>query len=174
MPNQYPISEEGVQASDRVSQQLAHELEVFLHPLLIWLDRLIDKRLVRTLLKTVACILEFRQRATGLLLSELGAYILSPAQAAAGTKRLSNLLRSPKWTHHLIEQFLWQQADTRVQELLEQGEESLFIWDESVLEKPESLKAEGLCAVRSSKAKRLTRIKPGYYTHPAARSLSPA
>jgi hypothetical protein len=166
MPNQYPTPEEGVQASDQVSKTLAHDLELFLLPLLIWLDRLIDKRLVRTLLKTVACILEFRQRANGLLLSELGAYILSPAQAAAGTKRLSNLLRSQKWTAQIIEEFFWQQADTRVQELAQRGEDSLFIWDESVLEKPESLKAEGLCAVRSSKARRLTRIKPGYYTPP--------
>lgn len=31
------------------------------------------------------------------------------------------------------------------------------MWDESVLEKPESLRAEGLCAVRSSKAARLKR-----------------
>lgn len=89
MQPQYPTEEAGVQASAQVSQQLAQELETFLWPLLIWLDRLIDKRLVRTLLKTVACILEFRQRASGLLLAELGAYILSPAQAAAGTKRLS-------------------------------------------------------------------------------------
>lgn len=166
MQQQYPTEEAGVQASAQVSQQLAQELETFLWPLLIGLDRLIDKRLVRTLLKTVAGILEFRQRASGLLLSELGAYILSPAQAAAGTKRLSNLLRCPKWSSQLIAQFFWQQAETRVQELSERGEDSLFIWDESVLEKPESLKVEGLCAVRSSKAKRLTRIKPGYYTPP--------
>jgi hypothetical protein len=31
-------------------------------------------------------------------------------------------------------------------------------------EKPESLAPEDLCAVRSSKAKRLTPIKAGYYT----------
>jgi DDE family transposase len=35
-----------------------------------------------------------------------------------------------------------------------------------VLEKPESLAAEGLCAVRSSKAKRLTHVKKGYYRPP--------
>jgi len=39
----------------------------------------------------------------------------------------------------------------------------LILWDESVLEKPESLKAEPLCAVRSSKEQRLKRIKPGYF-----------
>ncbi len=39
----------------------------------------------------------------------------------------------------------------------------MLIWDGTVLEKPESLKAEGLCAVRSSKALRLTHVKKGYY-----------
>jgi hypothetical protein len=45
------------------------------------------------------------------------------------------------------------------------------IWDESVLEKSESLKAEGLCAVRSSKAARLKRIKPGYFNPPGGRPI---
>ena len=43
---------------------------------------------------------------------------------------------------------------------------ALAIWDESVLEKPESIVLEGLCPVRSSKAARLKRIKPGYYNPP--------
>jgi hypothetical protein len=68
MHTQYLIDDEGPQASAQVSRQLAQELEIFRLPLLIWLDRLIDKRLVRILLKTVACIVEFRQRANGLLL----------------------------------------------------------------------------------------------------------
>lgn len=42
----------------------------------------------------------------------------------------------------------------------------LSIWDSRAWEKPESLASEDLCAVRSSKAKRLTHIKPGYYTPP--------
>ena len=46
-----------------------------------------------------------------------------------------------------------------------------MIWDESVLEKSESLKAEGLCAVRSTKAARLKRIKPGYFNPPTDRPI---
>ena len=46
-----------------------------------------------------------------------------------------------------------------------------MIWDESVLEKSESLKAEGLCAVRSTKAARLKRIKPGYFNTPTDRPI---
>ena len=40
------------------------------------------------------------------------------------------------------------------------------MWDQSVLEKPESTAAPGLCPVRSSKAARLKRIRPGYYHRP--------
>ncbi len=150
---------------------MASQLETFLHPLLLWLDASLDKRLVRTFLRTVQAILQFRHRAHGLLLSELGAYLLSPAQAPAGTKRLSNLLHSPKWAASLIERFLWDQASSRWTTLAEAGEEALVVWDESVLEKPESIAAEGLCAVRSTKAARLKRIKPGYFNPPGGRPI---
>ncbi|WP_460970166.1 transposase, partial [Pontibacter aydingkolensis] len=42
----------------------------------------------------------------------------------------------------------------------------LLLWDESVQEKTESLQSQGLCAVRSTKAKRQLRVKPGYYDPP--------
>ncbi|NEU69987.1 hypothetical protein GK091_24110 [Spirosoma agri] len=46
-----------------------------------------------------------------------------------------------------------------------------MLWDESVVEKPESIRSEGLCAVRSSKAKRLKRIKPGFFNPPGGRPV---
>ncbi len=46
-----------------------------------------------------------------------------------------------------------------------------MIWDESVLEKPESIALEGLGPVRSSKAARLKRIKPGYFNPPGGRPI---
>lgn len=61
---------------------------------------------------------------------------------------------------------LWQQASQQVHTWQEQGEEGLAIWDGSEWEKPESKASEDLCAVRSSKAKRLSHIKPGYYNPP--------
>jgi hypothetical protein len=64
------------------------------------------------------------------------------------------------------EHFLWQQSEQRVDELKGEGEEALVVWDESVLEKASSLASEGLCAVRSSAAHQLKRIKPGFYTPP--------
>src|SRR5215469_6011587 len=81
-----------------VSEATRERLYQFLLPLLTRLDRQIDVRLVRTLWQAVEAILQFRHRAQGLLLSELGAFLLSPDKAPAGTKRLSNLLRCGKWS----------------------------------------------------------------------------
>lgn len=148
------------------SQDLSNHLEVFVSPLLQWLDAQIDKRLVRTFLLTLQAILMLRHTRYGLLLSELGAYILNADQAPAGTKRLSNLLRSPKWTYSLIERFLWQRAQEHLGPLVAENKTALVIWDENVIEKPESIALEGLGPVRSSKAARLKRIKPGYFNPP--------
>lgn len=153
------------------SQAIFSELARFVGPLLVALDRQLDKRLVNTFLLTLQAIITFRHRSHGLLLSELGGYILAPWQAPAGTKRLSNLLRSQKWHYRLIGNYLWHQAGQRVKVLHEQGQLALAVWDESVIEKPESLAAEGLCAVRSSRAARLKRIKPGYYNPPGGRPI---
>jgi len=141
-------------------------LTTFVQPLLIWLDGLLDLRLIHTFLATLHVLLEFRHRNNGLLLSELGAYLTSPDRAPAGTKQLSRLLHAPKWSAKLIERFLWQQAEARLVALEQAGEEALLMWDESVIEKLASIALEGLCAVRSSKARRLKRIKPGYYNPP--------
>ena len=171
MHTQYLIQPEAPQVppydAEQMSQGLAEQLAVFLFPLLVTLDHLLDKRLVRTFLQTIQVIIAYRDRVGGLLLSELGGYLLSPDKAPAGTKRLSNLLHSPKWTAQVVEDDLWQRADQQVHHWQEQGEDALAIWDSSEWEKPESFEMEGLCAVRSSKAKRLTHIKPGYYTPPS-------
>ncbi len=76
------------------------------------------------------------------------------------------MLHSSKWAAWLIARFLWQRASQQLEQWTQAGEEGLVIWDESVWEKPESQQLEGLCAVRSSKAKRLTHYKKGYYSPP--------
>jgi hypothetical protein len=106
-----------------------------------------------------------------LLLSELGDELLGGEHGPAGTKRISNLLHSEDWESGLIEAYLWKKGDERVTSLLSPKEDVYAIWDESVIEKPESLQAEGLCAVRSSKAARLKRIKPGYFNPPGGRPI---
>jgi hypothetical protein len=96
----------GPSAAPAVAQALEERLGVFLSPLLSRLDAVADARLVRTFLATIRAILTFRHRRCGLLLSELGGYVLSPAQAAAGTKRLSNLLEGVPWERRILSS-LW-------------------------------------------------------------------
>jgi hypothetical protein len=130
-----------------------------------------DRRLVQTFLDLLPVIVMHRHRNQGLLLSELGGFLLGAEHAPAGTKRISNLLRNPGWNSQVVADYLWQQADQAIGQRLHPQEDVYVIWDESVIEKPESLKAERLCAVRSSKARRLKRIKPGYYNPPTGRPV---
>lgn len=160
-----------VSQSRDLAAQTQHHLFRFVQPLLFLLNHHLDVRLVRTFLASLVAILQWRNRPHGLLLSELGAYLDTPARAAAGTKRLARLLGSPNWSARLIHQFLWQQARQAVADRIAAGEQPLLVWDTSVLEKPESLRADGLCAVRSSKARRLTRIRPGFYNPPSGRPI---
>lgn len=153
------------------SAYLGDRMYEFLRSLLIELDFHLDRRLVETLLGLVMVLVAHRHRNHGLVLSELGGYLLPPEHAPAGTKRISNLLRSTKWWIEMIVQFFGQRADQRVEELRQAGETILAIWDESVLEKPESLHLEGLCAVRSTRAVRLKRIKSGFFNPPGGRPI---
>lgn len=152
-----------------VSQAVSAGLLAFVRPLLKELDVVLDKRLVRTFLGLLEVILVLRHNRYGLLLSELGGYLLGVAHAPAGTKRISNLLRSGKWQADVVGHYLWQHAQRHVQELVVLEAMALAVWDESVIEKPESLALEGLCAVRSAKAHRLSRIKKGFYNPPTGK-----
>lgn len=153
-------------SDEAYSQQLAARLVEFVHPLLERLDKQVDKRLVRTFLLTWQAIITFRHSQYGLLLSELGAYVLSPGQAPAGTKRVSNLLRSKKWKAQEIETYLWEQADARLTAHQDEDKPPLVVWDESVVEKAETLASEDLGAVRSRRAALLKRVRPGFFFNP--------
>jgi hypothetical protein len=164
-------NEERVWVQEQYSAWVERNCYEFLYGLLAALDSCLDRRLVGTFLALVLVVIMHRHRNHGLLLSELGGYLKPAAQAPAGTKRISRLLHSPRWSAEMIETFLWMQADERVRSLESAGEQVLVVWDESVIEKPESLHLEGLCAVRSSKAKRLKRIKPGFFNPPGGRPI---
>jgi hypothetical protein len=153
------------------SRELEGQLVKMLWPLLVELKQKVDRRLVQTFLGLVLAMIMHRHRNNGLLLSELGSYLLGAEHTRAGMKRISNLVHSVRWEAGLIEDYFWQEGTQRVEELWRQGERPLVIWDESVLEKPESLQAEGLCAVRSTKAVRLKRIKPGFFNPPGGRPI---
>jgi hypothetical protein len=94
MSLQYSIYEEGVQASSEVASELSRLLTAFVKPLMEHLHQSLDLRLVHTFVATLHGLLQWRHRNHGLLLSELGGYLASPAHAKARTKRLSNLLHS--------------------------------------------------------------------------------
>src|SRR5260221_11168242 len=84
------------QASEEQAEKLAHEVEQFLHPLLVCLDLVLDRRLVRTFAQAGMAIILHRSRSTGLWLSGLGGVLLSPDPAPAGTKRVRHFFLSPK------------------------------------------------------------------------------
>ena len=148
----------------RLSEHDATRLLRFVEPLVRDLDKTVDKRPVRTLVQAVEAIIAFRDRCNGLVLSQLGSF-LDGLGRGGGTKRLSTLIHHQNWKAQQIEEFLLNRADEQLSSWQEPRQDALLIWDGTVLEKPESLAAEGLCAVRSSKAKRLTHVKKGYY-HP--------
>jgi hypothetical protein len=162
-------------AKKQVWQAKALELEERCHqmllPILKELNEKLDVRLVKTLLDVVLLIVLYRDRHQGLILSELGGQLLGEGHAPAGSKRIGNLLRSTRWQAAEISAYLWEMGQERVHELMASGRTALVIWDESEIEKPESLKAEGLCAVRSSKARRLKCIKPGFFNPPGGRPI---
>lgn len=162
-----------LRAELREAQNLAERCRRFLAPLLEAVDARADSRLVRTLAASVPALIRQRDPAHALLLSELGGVLLGPRQAPAGTKRLSNLLHSPRWSADLLDQFHVQQAQQIAEQEAARVPErrALCILDGSVLEKPESTtRSEGLCPVRSSRARRLARPRPrlglGYFSGP--------
>jgi len=161
--------------SKRENAQEGCELEnrcwEYLKPVLAELHKKVDRRLVKTMLDLVLVILLHRHRNNGLLLSELGDQLLGGERGPAGVKRIASLVHSVRWKSSLIVNYLWKCAGEKVKALREQSEAVYVIWDESVLEKSESLQAEGLCAVRSTKAARLKRIKPGYFNPPGGRPI---
>ena len=155
------------------SKFLLGKVELYTRQIRQELDAQIDKRLVDTFLDLFSIIMMFRNRAMGLLLTELGGFLCGFAHAPAGTKRISNLLRSKKWFSELIDNHLFMRTKDRIEQLLREGRRPLLLWDDSRLEKNESWVSEGLCSVFSSKAQRLTRIRPGFYNPPSGRICVP-
>lgn len=159
------------QGSAFVSEQLTHQLYLYTRSLLHQLAQELDRRLVKTFLDLMLIIVIHRHRNHGLELSELGGHLLGMAHAPAGTKRISNLLHSSRWSAELLEQWLWERGDEKIDQSMHPQDDTYVIWDESEIEKSESIKPERLCAVRSVKARRLKRIKKGYFNPPGGRPI---
>jgi len=152
---------------------LLSQSNTYLSSLQDQLYKQIDTRLANTFFDLFVAILAFRNRAMGLLLSELGGYITGFSSAPAGTKRISNLLACRKWDSKIIEDFFFERGKERITQMINLGKRPLLIWDDSRIEKPESWFLQGLCSVFSSKGQRLTRIKPGFYRPPNSRIYVP-
>jgi hypothetical protein len=146
-----------------LAQHLRTHLATFLAPLLKRLSRRVDVRVVQTAGYVVEALVRLRQRSCALWLTEIGTRLLGAAHAPAGVKRVARLLASPDWNAAEVEQWLLEQADQVVQQ---EADVALVAVDQSVLEKPESQMALGLCPVRSSKARRLARPRPGFGAGP--------
>ena len=151
-----------LEAKDKASKFIKHAVD-YIGPLVNSLREKLDKRLTYTVFDSFIGMLQFRDRTNSLLLSELGAYVNGPEHAPAGTKLISNLLRDNNWAHKDVQDFLLEKTKEKLNEEGKEGKRWLLHWDESVIEKPESLKLEGLCSVHSSKGARLTHIRPGFY-----------
>lgn len=145
---------------------LLSQSEHFLYPLLEELSLSLDSRLVKTFEELFLCILENTNSTKSLLLTELGTLLSGNTHGNAGVKRIGNLIRSENWNSSIIADFLKSKNLERINTMRSKKVRPLLIWDGSVLEKHESMRLEGLSPVISSKAKRLTRIKPGYYNSP--------
>ena len=88
------------------SKQLEGQLVNMLWSLVVKLNEKVDRRLVNTFLGLVMAIVIHRHRHNGLLLSELGSYLLGAERSRAGTKRISNLVHNERWEAELIEEYL--------------------------------------------------------------------
>lgn len=161
-----PIDTRGAQANPISADSLHSQLVTFLRPLAEKLATQLDIRLVQTAIDLVQAIIIHRHNLSGLLLSELGGYLLGPEQAPAGTKRISNLIHSASWSAAEINTVLWRQASARVQSLQAEGVPVLAVWDGSEWEKPESQAASDLCPVRSAKGRRLRRYRKAFSLPP--------
>lgn len=159
------------QGSSGASEELVERLYQHSKSVLCELKKVLDRRLVKTLLDLLVVILIHRHRNQGMLLSELGGYLMGMDRAPAGTKRISKLLHSPRWGAEVIEKWMWDQGDEKVLACMHPQDDTYVIWDESVIEKSESIESERLCPVRSCKARRLKRIKKGYYNPPGGRPV---
>jgi hypothetical protein len=171
MSSQYAISATKRQEAQEKSQAVTQLLEEYLKPLVEPLDAYLDKRLVRTFLQGIQTLIEARTQAPGGVISALGSVLLSGREATAGEKRFHRHLRLEKWNEDLIKSFQWKEGEKRYEELRRKEEEIYVIWDGSMREKPESQKAEDLCAVKSSKAARRKKSRKGSFNQPGGKPI---
>lgn len=151
------------QLAEEESQRWASQLETYLAPYSQRLDAYLDRRVVGNLTAPVAGIVQTRAELT---LAERGSAICGPEHTEAGTQRLQRALHHQGWQSEVIEEVRWDQAEQRRKQMEQRGEIPLCRWDSSVVEKPQSVRWEGVGAVRASRVRRLARRRPDVFNRP--------
>src|SRR2546427_8434496 len=94
--SKYVMKKETPQAPDWEEEMMAEavgrDLLSYLAPLLMRLEEILDKRVVRTFAQTILAIVRNRDRARCLVQTELGGLLLGANKARAGAKRLRTRL----------------------------------------------------------------------------------
>ena len=149
----------------KLSRISKRRLQVFLSPLLSDLSGFLDKRLVRTFYLLSEVLSSLSKSRHSLQITTLGCALLGSFQSRAGMKRIHRLLDSTKWGSSILIDYIKETCKTHIEKIPDNGSR-LLLWDDSQLEKHETVHGECLCPVRSSKFKRLIRIRPGFYDPP--------
>jgi hypothetical protein len=113
---QAPDWEEG-----EMAQAVGRDVLTYLAPLLVRLEEVGDKRVVRTFAQAMLALVRKRDRARCLLQTELGAWLLGAGKAKAAAKRWPTLLSQLLFQSSCIEEWL-----------MEEGERALKQWDACV------------------------------------------
>lgn len=71
----HAVCERGAQVSSAMARELEADLAQFLAPLVAWLDTLLEKRLMRTLVASIFALVEWRNRARTALERARGVYL---------------------------------------------------------------------------------------------------
>src|SRR5690242_19702813 len=111
-----------------MAQAMGQQLLDFLAPLLVRLEAVLDKRVVRTFAQTILAILRNRDRARALVQMELGALLLGAGKAKAGAKRLRTLLSKRIWKSGWIGEWLLEEAEKAVKHWEAQGVTPIAAW----------------------------------------------
>src|SRR5690242_15256259 len=113
--SQYVMKQETPQGPDweegEVAETVGQALLIYLAPLLVRLEEVLDKRVVRTFAQTILAIVRNRERSRCLVQTELGALLLGANKARAGAKRLRTLLSKLTWKSAWIGQWLAEEAE---------------------------------------------------------------
>ena len=134
----------GHEAGQRQGQEVANLLQSFIGPLEQWLDRQIDRRLVRTFFLALVAIVRLRHSRSGLLLSEWAPTSSLRPRPRRGPSVSAICCAPPSGPTLSLMSSSGTGRISRFPHLEQRDELALAIWDESVLEKPESIAPGGI------------------------------